>query len=226
MARQSDIDILLGGLDLKGKRVIDVGCGNGELVHRLVAAGATAIGIDPNPKRIAKARAGAPARATLREGRGESLPVDDGSVDVVVFFNSLHHVPVSAMDAALGEAARALKPGGVLYVSEPVAEGSYFEAMKPVTDETEVRAAALAALKRAVKAGAFREVSEHLARGTRVEESFEGACAQLIDTDPKRAPLIEAKKEELRSRFLKYGRKCEGGYAFDRSTRFNLLSRL
>ena len=48
---------------------------------------------------------------------------------------------------ALREAARVLKSGGILFVSEPLAEGAYFETMKPVHDETKVRRQAQDALR-------------------------------------------------------------------------------
>jgi ubiquinone/menaquinone biosynthesis C-methylase UbiE len=220
------MDLLLGDLDLAGKRVLDIGCGAGELVHRMARAGAQAVGIDPNPKRIAQARKDAPKGATFEEGVGEKLPFGDATLDIVVFFNSLHHVPAKAMDGALAEAARVLKRGGILYVSEPVAEGPYFEAMKPVNDETVVRKQALEALDRAVAAGAFREQDKpRINRVVGVEKSFESFCTHMIETEPKRAALIAAKKNELQAGFEKHGTKTEGGYAFERLTRFNRYTR-
>ena len=43
-------------------------------------------------------------------------------MDGVFFFRSLHHVPIDAMEAALAEAARVLKPDGFLCVMEPGTE--------------------------------------------------------------------------------------------------------
>ncbi len=45
-----------------------------------------------------------------------------------MFFNSLHHVPIEHQARALQEAARALRPGGLLCAIEPFAEGPHFEA--------------------------------------------------------------------------------------------------
>jgi len=63
-----------------------------------------------------------------------------------VFFRSLHHVPIDAMQAALGAAARKLKPCGFLAVIEPGRNGSNFRLMQPFHDETQVRQAAQHAL--------------------------------------------------------------------------------
>ena len=46
---------------------------------------------------------------TLCRGHRPGPPVPDASFDVVIFFNSLHHVPAESMDAALLEAARVLR---------------------------------------------------------------------------------------------------------------------
>lgn len=53
-----------------------------------------------------------------------------------------------------------LRPGGLLYVSEPVFSGALNEVMRLFHDEEVVRAAALAALQRAVASGAWEQVSE------------------------------------------------------------------
>jgi len=60
---------------------------------------------------------------------------------------SFHHLPVAAMRPALTEAARVLAPGGRLVAVEPLPEGTFFELTRLADDETEVRAAAYAALK-------------------------------------------------------------------------------
>jgi len=225
MAKRSNIDILLGALDLKGKQVVDVGCGDGELVHHMAAAQAKVMGIDPNPKRIERARKSAGNNETFFEGGGEHLPCPDASMDIVVFFNSLHHIP-EGMDAALSEAARVLKTEGILYVSEPIAAGSFFEAMKIVHDESKIRAKALAAIKGAVDRGMFREESEEINEIVRCEESFETYCQRIIDTDPAREATVMAKKEEIRVLFLNHARRTEKGYELESLTRFNLLRRV
>jgi ubiquinone/menaquinone biosynthesis C-methylase UbiE len=189
----------------------------------MTEAGAQVIGIDPNPKRIVRARESAQNSATFVEGSAEALPCDDDSMDIVVLFNSLHHVPVPAMDKALTEAARVLKPGAVLYVSEPIAAGAHFEAMRPISDETQVRAEALAAVNRAVESGLFRQESEEINRTTRYEDSFETYCQRMIDANPARESMVLAKKEDIRARFESSAHKTPDGYEIDRQTRFNLL---
>jgi len=52
-----------------------------------------------------------------------------------------------------------LKPGGFVYVSEPVADGAFFDTIRMVDDETEVRARAYEALTAADQVG-LRQLTE------------------------------------------------------------------
>jgi SAM-dependent methyltransferase len=63
---------------------------------------------------------------------------------------SLHHVPIPLMDRALAEVARVLRPGGHLYVSEPVYEGPFNDIVRLFNDEAVVRAAAQRAVDAAL----------------------------------------------------------------------------
>ena len=152
MMRKRNSDVLLETLELAGRTVIDIGCGDGGLTRLMARNGAHVLGVEVSPRQLAKAQAAAPvADERFVAGRAEELPAPDGAADIVIFFNSLHHVPVEGQDKAIAEAARALKPGGLLYVSEPVAEGPLFELIKPIDDETEIRAHAYRMLQDSVR---------------------------------------------------------------------------
>jgi ubiquinone/menaquinone biosynthesis C-methylase UbiE len=101
--------------------VVDVGCGDGALVRHLARRGARAIGVEIGREPLERARAHAPAGGERYEhGGAQALPLEDMSTDVVVFANSLHHVPGELLDTALAEAARVLRPGGTLAVADIV----------------------------------------------------------------------------------------------------------
>jgi SAM-dependent methyltransferase len=97
-----------------GARVLDVGCGSGELLGMLRDAGAAVAGIDPAPGMIELARARAEA-ADIRVGVVESLPWPDASFDAVTAINALQFA--DDPDAALAEIARVTVPGGVIAVA-------------------------------------------------------------------------------------------------------------
>src|SRR5262249_5878639 len=85
----NDFDVLLDTVEIRGRTVVDIGCGDGALVRKLITAGANAIGVDVE---IGRALAVDPAGRYL-EGGAERIPLPDASVDVAVFMRSLHHVP-------------------------------------------------------------------------------------------------------------------------------------
>lgn len=89
---------------------LDIGCGTGALVAALLDAGHDAYGLDP----WAGHRGLPPAR--YRSGGVERIPWSDGSFAAVGLFDVLEHVEEVP---ALGEVARVLRPGGLLFVSVP-----------------------------------------------------------------------------------------------------------
>ena len=109
--RRRHLDVLRELLDPAGKRVIDVGCGDGALARALTREGARVTGVEIDGTMLAPALAALPAGdERYVEGRGESLPFADESADVVIYFNSLHHVPAGLQAKALAEARRVLVP--------------------------------------------------------------------------------------------------------------------
>jgi trans-aconitate methyltransferase len=90
------------------ERVLDLGCGPGELTGKIAAAGATAVGLDASPAMIDAARRLAPG-LTFVVGDGQGLPFVS-EFDAVFSNAALHWMP-RASDVAAG-VARALRPGG------------------------------------------------------------------------------------------------------------------
>ena len=99
----------------RGEHVLDVACGTG-IVSRLAAEQVgpkgTVVGLDINPGMLAVARSNRSSGAPIEwhEGNAESLPLKDGSFDVVV--SSLGLQFVSDKPAALHEMSRVLTPRG------------------------------------------------------------------------------------------------------------------
>jgi ubiquinone/menaquinone biosynthesis C-methylase UbiE len=224
----SDADVLLNSLELKGKRVIDIGCGEGGLALKMSQRGAEVIGIDPDKDCIAAARiANSATSDKFHEGIAEDMVLDDRSVDIAVFFNSLHHVAVESMGNALAEAARVLKANGELYISEPMASGSHFETMRLFSDESRVRNAAYEAIKKMVVSGRFEEIEERTNVRPRLVKDFDAFCREIVDAgNAKRSAILEQRKSEIRSLFEQHGRKVPDGYEFARLTRINRLRKI
>jgi ubiquinone/menaquinone biosynthesis C-methylase UbiE len=105
-----------------GDRVLDVGCGTGyftRLLAEAVAPGGTALGIDPSPEVIARARRLTRlANSTFAAGIAEALDTEDQSYDVVVSSLMLHHLPGTLRPQAIREMYRVLRPGGRVLVAD------------------------------------------------------------------------------------------------------------
>ncbi len=91
-------------------RVLDVGCGTGSALRHLAGDTRQLTGVDPTPRLVEIARAA--GGATYFEAPAEALPVADGSVDVLLALNSIHHW--EDQSAGLREARRVLTPGGLI----------------------------------------------------------------------------------------------------------------
>jgi SAM-dependent methyltransferase len=109
---------LLG--DVRGKRVLDIGCGSGETLIPLARRGADATGADISPDLITIANrrlkeAGVEARAEVGSAYETGYP--DQSFDVVFCMSLIHHLDIAMVR---DEMRRVLRPGGYIVLKEPI----------------------------------------------------------------------------------------------------------
>lgn len=222
LGERSDIAAVGAVAKLAGLRVVDVGCGPGDISRALVAAGATVIAAEPDPIQAEKNRAAAPFENLTFVGSGaEKLPIADASMDGVFFFRSLHHVPIEKMDAALAEAARVLKPAtGFLCIVEPGMTGSHFQVMRPFHDETIVRTEAQTALARTASQ-LFHEETRYRYTMTPRYPDFEAMVARVTGQTFNDIRRERVETAEVRALF-EAGRTAAGDYAFDQPMLLNM----
>jgi len=178
------------------RRILDIGCGDGALAAALQADGYTLTGIDPSAEALELARQRVPA-ARFHLAAAEALPEDLGHFDAAYFVNSLHHVRADQMQTALLGAISAVAPRGIVLVIEPLAQGSFFRAMRPVEDETEIRAQAVQAVETLISDK--RIVLRDLRRWNR-ENHFTGLedfIAYLARVLPERAKVARRNEAAL-----------------------------
>lgn len=120
---------LIGDMQLKGRRVLDVGCGRGGTVELLGETfEAEACGVDLSPEAVAFCRKTHQHAARFEVGDAEHLPFEDSCFDVVTNVESSHTYP--NLRAFFGEVQRVLIPGGHFLYAD----------LLPVTRWAEVRA--------------------------------------------------------------------------------------
>ena len=119
----AEVERVLRHLDLRGKRVLDIGCGSGGITlfiaHRFSPA--EIVGFDVELPVIRKARhraadAGLTEQVEFTQGPPGGLPFPDGSFDVVFSKDAMVHIPDK--DAIFAEIFRVLKPGGAFAASD------------------------------------------------------------------------------------------------------------
>lgn len=122
-ARYSQCLSLLSGAvgSIHGKRVLDVGCGDGVLTWLLQRQGANSHGVDASDIAIRLARemhAKRGSDAKFRTVSGYDTGYPDGHFDAIVSSDVIEHV--KEPDRLLTEIRRVLKPGGAVVISTPI----------------------------------------------------------------------------------------------------------
>ena len=101
--------------------LLDVGCGRGELLDLCKAAGIEAHGFDTNERSVADLR----ARGISADLAGVPecfAAIDDGSIGSIAALHVVEHLSVGGVFALYRQAARVLRPGGLLMIETPNAE--------------------------------------------------------------------------------------------------------
>jgi len=132
-----ELDVLADLVPLAGQHIVELGCGAAQLSRALLVrhADSRVTGLEVDERQHAKNLAAPQAGLTFIAAGAQAIPFPDASFHLALMLKSLHHVPVPLMAQALGEVARVVRPGGHLYVSEPVYGGAFNEVIRVFNDE-------------------------------------------------------------------------------------------
>lgn len=117
----SDLPKIEEFVDLSGREMLEIGCGDGRLSSLLADKVKRLTAIDPDQDKINQACKEI-SGVDFRVGYGEKLEFNDRSFEIVLFSYSLHHQDCIK---ALDEAKRVLRDNGSILIIEPSTESEY-----------------------------------------------------------------------------------------------------
>lgn len=151
----------------------------------------------------------------------QAIAKPDASVDAVLMFKSLHHVPAADLAQAMSEIRRVLKPGGLAYISEPVFAGELNEVIRLFHDERKVRQLAFGAVCDAVGSGLLELVEQRFFRARVKFQNFDQFANGIIHATHSTHDLSAALLAQVEEKFNSYA--SADGFVFDTPNRVDLL---
>lgn len=145
------ITTILSRCDIRGKELLEIGCGKGRITRDLARHARRVVAADPDGAALEQARATITADNVQFMHAPAGVPdLPPDSFDLVIYTLSLHHVPVEEMPGSLRKAASLLRKEGIIVAVEPGDGGSLMEAKERFGagsgDERPAREAAIRAM--------------------------------------------------------------------------------
>jgi ubiquinone/menaquinone biosynthesis C-methylase UbiE len=211
---------------LDNKHTLELGCGGAEKTRDIATSGVnrriTALEVDGIAHQKNLQISDLPNVKFVLSGAQE-IPLGDESVDIVMMFKSLHHVPMELMETSLREIRRVLKPGGLAYISEPVFSGDFNDILRLFHNEQRVREAAFQTVTNAVDEGMFQLVEETFFNTPGYYRDFAEFENTIINATHSQHHLDAGLYEQVRQRFEKH--MGEDGARFLTPVRVDLLQK-
>lgn len=222
----NEMELLEQLLSLDGMTILELGCGAAEITRGIATAGTgrtvIATEVDQIQHKKNQAITDLPNTSFLLAG-AEEIPLADNSVDIVLMFKSLHHVPVELMENAFSEIKRVLKKGGMVYISEPIFAGDFNEVLRLFHDEEEVRKAAYHAIQQTIEKKQLTAIGELFFDIRNFFESFEVFDKKVINSSHGNHNVPAELYQQVKEKFAQYMGK--NGAEFLMPMRVNILQK-
>ena len=172
---EDEVGLLNDWVGLDRQNIIELGCGAAKFSRDLLRRypGCCITGLEVDTVQHEKNLQNPQERLTFIAAGAQKIPFPDATFDLAIMLKSLHHVPVDLMRPALEEVARVVKPGGLLYVSEPVYAGALNSVISIYNEERVVRIEAQRALDAAIDSEKWSQAEELRFDSTSFYKNFE-----------------------------------------------------
>jgi ubiquinone/menaquinone biosynthesis C-methylase UbiE len=202
-------------LTLDNKKILELGCGTARITRLIATIGKgriiTATEVDKIQHKKNTLINDLP-NVEFKLGGGENIQASDNTFDIVFMFKSLHHVPLALMGNVLQEIRRVLKPGGLLYISEPIFKGDFNQILKLFHNEEVVRQKAFDAIKRAIDTETFTLVDEIFFNSPSIYENFEQFEEIIIKVTHTDHHLPDELYTKVKEKFAYYFQQNNGHF--------------
>jgi len=200
----NETDLFKLYFDFCDKRILELGCGSAMFTRSIAEADRSchidALEVD-EIQYDKNLQINDLANVNFMLGGAEQIPSRDNHYDQAFLFKSLHHVPLELLDSAMQELRRVLKPGGKVWISEPIYAGDFNELVSLFHDEKKVREAAFDSIKHAVQEEYF-QLEEQLFFNTEVcFDNFRQFEEQVIGASFADHKLNADVYEKVKARF-------------------------
>lgn len=227
LPENSDRTLLPEFIDFNKSHIVELGCGTAFVTRQLAQAWPTAniIAAEVDERQHQKnLEITDLPNVSFQLAGMENINADDGSVDGIIMLKSLHHVPGELLEKGFSEIYRILRPGGRVYISEPVFDGAFNEILRLFNNEEQVRQSAFDAIVKVVETGKLKLVEEVHFLNKSVFDDFEAFENRILNVTHSDFAVDEKLYLKIKDRFEQYP-DTDGQKVFMNPTRVDILEK-